>query len=128
MSNREVSYPLPALLLEGGTAGLLACTAAGQYARTQPSLSLALHTNVTVSNLSRDILFSTFVQVSFYFLGKKTGGHGPPPRPLPLLWHCAYGCTVNKRCLRAGACPSLFSWTKETPKRSLPEKEERLRR
>ena len=80
--------PLPALLLEAGTAGLLACTAAGQYARTRPSLSLALRTNVIVSNLSRDnILFSTFIQVSFYFLGKKLGGHGPP-RPLPLLRHC----------------------------------------
>ena len=69
--------PLPALLLEAGTAGLLACTAAGQYARTRPSLSLALRTNVIVSNLSRDnILFSTFIQVSFYFLGKKLGRGG----------------------------------------------------
>ena len=34
--------PLPALLLEAGTAGLLAFTAAGQYPRTRPSLSLAL--------------------------------------------------------------------------------------
>ena len=34
--------PLPALLLEAGTAGLLACSAAGQDPRTWPSLSLAL--------------------------------------------------------------------------------------
>ena len=34
--------PLPALHLEAGTAGLLAWTAAGQYPRTLPSLSLAL--------------------------------------------------------------------------------------
>ena len=35
-------------------------------------------TNVIVSNLSRDnILFSTFIQVCFYFLEKKTGGDPP---------------------------------------------------
>ena len=38
---------------------------------------------------SREIIFSFqhFIQVCFYFLGKKLGGHGPP-RPLPLLRHC----------------------------------------
>ena len=31
--------------------------------------------------------FQDFIQVGFYFLGKKLGGHGPP-WPLPLLRHC----------------------------------------
>ena len=30
-----------------------------------------------------------FIQVCFYFLGKKLGGHGPP-RSLPLLRHCKF--------------------------------------
>ncbi|XP_068739216.1 uncharacterized protein [Montipora capricornis] len=33
---------------------------------------------------------------------------------------------ANKRYLRAGACPSIFSWTKQTPKRSLPEKRRKI--
>ena len=52
--------PLPALSLAKETAGVLVCTAAGQYPRTGPSLSLA---------------FAIFV--CSYFLGKKTGRHAP---------------------------------------------------
>ena len=40
---------------------------------------------------SREIkfYFQHFIQICFYFLGKKVGVHGrPPPRPLPLLRHC----------------------------------------
>ena len=39
---------------------------------------------------SREIIFyfQHFIQVCFYFLGKKLGGTAPPPRPLPLLRHC----------------------------------------
>ena len=37
------------------------------------------------------VYFEQFIQVCFYLLGKKLGGHGPP-RPLPLLRHCLSKC------------------------------------
>ena len=39
---------------------------------------------------SREITlyFQHFIQVCLLLLGKKLGGHAPPPGPLPLLRHC----------------------------------------
>ena len=47
--------PLPALLLEAGTAGLLACTAAGDDSRTRPSLSLALRPGLRLLPPSEEV-------------------------------------------------------------------------
>ena len=47
--------PLPALLLEAGTAGLLACTTAGQYPRTRPSLSLSLRHGLRLLSPSEEV-------------------------------------------------------------------------
>ena len=93
MSNREV----PALLLEAGTAGLLACTAAGQYPRTRPvfacyhlqkkflyaliDLEVFLVKSGANTHLSRDILFSTFYTGLLLLFRTKTGGARVPPAP-----------------------------------------------
>ena len=47
--------PLPALLLEAGTAELLACTAADQYPCTRPSLSLALRHDLLLLPPSEEV-------------------------------------------------------------------------
>ena len=53
---------------------------------------------------SREIIFyfQHFIQVCFYFLGKKTGGHGPP-RPLPLLRHCGEVNVMSEIAHETGA-------------------------
>ena len=68
--------PLTAPCLEEGTAGFLACSAAGRYPRTQPSLSLVL-----LRGLRLQLFMLVYV---FTFRGQETGGGGgtaPGPSP-----------------------------------------------
>ena len=51
---------------------------------------------------SREIIFyfQHFIQICFYFLGKKLGGAPTPPRPLPLLRHCNNGIKINQNATK----------------------------
>ena len=70
MSNWEVSYPITyTMILEEETAGVVACTAAGQYHLTRRSLSLA---------------FAIFVCI-YFFGGEKWGRRQDPPAHSPTL-------------------------------------------
>ena len=69
-------------------------------------------TNVIVSNLSRDnILFSKFIQVCFYFLGKKTGGGArpPPPGPSPCYGTVLAGAHHQESATTPYSCHGVFT-------------------
>ena len=95
MSNREVSYP-SACTTSGSrnswASSLYCCRSVSPYtAITFASSSLLFQT-------SREIRFNFqhFIQVCFYFLGKKTGGAQAPPAP-PLATALPVESRVCKR-------------------------------
>ena len=69
-----------------------------------PTKKIKRRTNVSVSNLSKDIIFSTFYTGLFYFLGKKLGGGGTgPPGPSP-----CYGTETPNKHFCLSVCLSII--------------------